>query len=148
MRLNASTDYAIRLILYLAKESKIVSSSKLSSSIGVSPRYLLQIGSKLRKAGVVDAVHGATGGYKLIMSPSDITLYDIVAIMEKGSVGTGVNPACETQPFRFPLLKTAYQYTNDVLARILKSITVESLLTQRFDEWYLAPCLLNQSQEK
>lgn len=34
MRLNASTDYAIRLILYLAKESKIVSSSKLSSSIG------------------------------------------------------------------------------------------------------------------
>ena len=32
MRLNASTDYAIRLILYLAKESKIVSSSKLNRS--------------------------------------------------------------------------------------------------------------------
>ena len=148
MRLNASTDYAIRLILYFAKESKIVSSSKLSSSIGISPRYLLQIGAKLRRSGLVDAVHGATGGYKLIVSPTDITLYDIVAIMEKGSVGTGGNPACETQLFRFPLLKTAYQYTNDVLDRILKSITVESLLTQRFDEWYLTPCLLNQSQEK
>lgn len=147
MRLNASTDYAIRLILYLAKESKIVSSSKLSSSIGVSPRYLLQIGSKLRKAGVVDAVHGATGGYKLIMSPSDITLYDIVAI-GKGSVEQESILPAKLNHFDFRLLKTAYQYTNDVLARILKSITVESLLTQRFDEWYLAPCLLNQSQEK
>ena len=36
MQFNTSTDYAIRLVLCLAKESKTVSSSKLSAAIGVS----------------------------------------------------------------------------------------------------------------
>ena len=38
MQFNSSTDYAIRLILCLAKESKTVSSSKLATVIGVSSR--------------------------------------------------------------------------------------------------------------
>ena len=41
MQFNTSTDYAIQLVLYLAKESKTVSSSKLSAAIGVSSRLSL-----------------------------------------------------------------------------------------------------------
>ena len=44
MRLNRSTDYAIRILIYLAKEASVVSSAKLSGKVGMSPRYLLQIG--------------------------------------------------------------------------------------------------------
>ena len=55
MQFNTSTDYAIRMILYLAKESITVSSSKLATFIGVSSRYLLQISAKLRDAGLIQA---------------------------------------------------------------------------------------------
>ena len=48
MQLNRSTDYAIQMLLYLAKVGKTVSSSKLAAAIGVSHRYLLQISAKLR----------------------------------------------------------------------------------------------------
>ena len=48
MQLNRSTDYAIQMLLYLAKAGKTVSSSKLAAAIGVSHRYLLQISAKLR----------------------------------------------------------------------------------------------------
>ena len=51
MRLNRSTDYAIQVLLYLAKAGKTVSSSKLAAAIGVSHRYLLQVSAKLRAAG-------------------------------------------------------------------------------------------------
>lgn len=43
MQLNRSTDYAIRMLICLAKASGAVSSSQLARTLGVSPRYLLQI---------------------------------------------------------------------------------------------------------
>ena len=51
MQLNRSMDYAIRMLICLAKASGAVSSSQLARTIGVSPRYLLQIGARLRDAG-------------------------------------------------------------------------------------------------
>ena len=82
MQFNTSTDYAIRMILYLAKESKTVSSSKLSTAIGVSSRYLLQISAKLRDAGLIEVTYGGNGGFSLLQPATKITLYDIVIVME------------------------------------------------------------------
>ena len=85
MQFNTSTDYAIRMILYLAKESKTVSSSKLATFIGVSSRYLLQISAKLRDAGLIEVTYGGNGGFRLIHPANKISLFDIVIIME-GSI--------------------------------------------------------------
>ena len=82
MQLNISTDYAIRIILYLAKSKQVVSSGKLSKVIWVSPRYLLQIGARLKDAALIATVHGPTGGYSLTKPPQQINLYDIITIME------------------------------------------------------------------
>ena len=62
MQLNRSTDYAIQMLVYMAKARKTVSSSKLAAAIGVSHRYLLQISAKLRAAGFIRAAHGPSGG--------------------------------------------------------------------------------------
>ena len=74
MRLNRSTDYAIRMLICLAKASGAVSSSQLARTIGVSPRYLLQIGARLRDAGFVSVSFGAAGGYRLSRLPGEISL--------------------------------------------------------------------------
>ena len=57
MQLNRSTDYAIQMLLYLAKAGKTVSSSKLAVAIGVSHRYLLQISAKLRGYREIDSLN-------------------------------------------------------------------------------------------
>ena len=62
MQLNRSTDYAIQMLVHLAKAGKIVSSSKLAASIGVSHRYLLQFSVYLRVAGVIRVAHGSACG--------------------------------------------------------------------------------------
>ena len=58
MQLNRSTDYAIQMLVYLAKNGQTLSSTKLAASLGISHRYLLQISSKLRAVGFIVAVHG------------------------------------------------------------------------------------------
>lgn len=45
------------------------------------------------------------------------------------------------------VLNAAYSYVDNVLCDILKSITIENLLAQNIEEWYLAPCLLNCSNK-
>ncbi|BDF58787.1 hypothetical protein CE91St36_16040 [Christensenellaceae bacterium] len=143
MQFNTSTDYAIRMILYLAKESKIVSSSKLSAAIGVSSRYLLQISAKLRDADLIEVTYGGNGGFRLFLSAAKITLYDIVIVMEGMIIHKPFTEDTVSQE-NFQALNIAYKYMGEVLVDILKSITIESLVSQSIETWYLAPCLMKR----
>lgn len=132
MQLNQSTDYAIRLILYLAKAAHTVPSSKLSKAIGVSSRYLLQIGAKLRDAGFITVSHGSNGGYTLSKSPEEITLLEIINLMERRPhfyYPTSV----QTERISHALDAT-YKHINDILIDALGSVTIQSLLTKSDEE--------------
>ena len=48
----------------------------------ISEHYLEQLMSTLRKAGYVKSVRGAQGGYSLTKNPADISVGDVVRIME------------------------------------------------------------------
>ena len=137
MQFNTSTDYAIRMILYLAKESKTVSSSKLATFIGVSSRYLLQISAKLRDGGLIEVTYGGNGGFRLIHPANKISLFDIVIIMEGSTVDKPFPGDALTQE-KFKTLNEAYKYIGEVLSDILKSITIENLLSRSVEEWHLA----------
>ena len=51
----------------------------------ISPDYVEQILLRLRRAGLVDSVRGARGGYLLARSPEDITVRDVVDASELGT---------------------------------------------------------------
>ena len=129
MQLNRSTDYAIQILLYLAKAGKTVSSSRLAAAIGVSHRYLLQISAKLRAAGFIRAAHGPSGGLKLDKAPEEISLYDVILSME-GVVQTGKIcglPSDELEQ-EMVTLEMAYQRLNILLERELKKIMLSDII--------------------
>ena len=132
MQLNRSTDYAIQMLLYLAKAGKTVSSSKLAAAIGVSHRYLLQISAKLRAAGFIRAAHGPSGGLVLIKHPDEISLYDVIISMER-IVQTG--RICGTPSGEIAQEMTAlgeeYQEIEKMLERALKEITLTKILEKK-----------------
>ena len=132
MQLNRSTDYAIQMLLYLAKVGKTVSSSKLAAAIGVSHRYLLQISAKLRAAGFIRAAHGPSGGLVLIKHPDEISLYDVIISMER-IVQTG--SICGTPSGEIAQEMTAlgeeYQEMEKMLERALKEITLTKILEKK-----------------
>ena len=83
MQLKITTDYAIRMILYLAQnESVIVSATEIAQAMKIPHSYLIQIGAVLKKSGLIQAHSGRLGGYSLAEPSDTITLYDIVAVME------------------------------------------------------------------
>ena len=129
MQLNRSTDYAIQMLVYLAKNGQTLSSTKLAASLGISYRYLLQISSKLRAAGLILAVHGPSGGLKIFKNPEEISLHDVILSME-GVVQTGKIcgvPSDELEQ-EMVTLEMAYQRLNILLERELKKIMLSDII--------------------
>ena len=53
MQLKNSTDYAIRIVCYLAAQERMVSTSELSRKLNVSANYVPKIAKKLKDAKIV-----------------------------------------------------------------------------------------------
>ena len=133
MWLNASTDYAIRMLICLSRASGVVSSSKLAKAIGVSPRYLLQIGARLREAGFVHVGHGSAGGYQLSRPPAKISLMDVIMAMNrKGNVPVLSDKGLSKEDFH--TLECTYRQLEKRIQRQLESITISDLSQTECEE--------------
>lgn len=84
MRISTKGRYGLRALLDLAINSNgsQVSLLSIAQRQNISVNYLEQVFSLLRKAGLVNSVKGASGGYMLVQSPSQITVGDILRTLE------------------------------------------------------------------
>ena len=84
MRLTTKSRYGTRLILDLAinAESSPVRLSEISKRQSISLKYLQKLINKLKKAGFVKSMRGPYGGYMLDKPITDISVGDIVRVLE------------------------------------------------------------------
>lgn len=82
MQLNITTDYAIRVILFLAMKKRIVSSVELSEKMRIPHSCVLKVTGKLVKSKLIKTHVGKQGGYCIEKKPDEITLLKILEIME------------------------------------------------------------------
>lgn len=84
MKVSTRSTYAIRALIYLARQSPLIPLrlATIAEKQQIPLPYLAQIFSKLRKAGLVESIHGPQGGYRLTKSPEKISLSDIVFSLE------------------------------------------------------------------
>lgn len=59
-----------------------ISIKEISDRQGISEPYLEQLFSSLRKSGLVTSIRGAQGGYILSYEPKDISVGDIIRVLE------------------------------------------------------------------
>jgi Rrf2 family nitric oxide-sensitive transcriptional repressor len=83
MELNITTDYALRVLLCLVMEQRPMGAAELSAKVKISQTYITIIMSKLKKGGFVSAKRGQVGGYYLVKRPEDITMWDVIEVMER-----------------------------------------------------------------
>ncbi|GFN36014.1 RrF2 family transcriptional regulator [Tepidimicrobium xylanilyticum] len=84
MRLSTRGRYGLKAMYQLAihyGEGPIPLNS-IASAQEISENYLEQLMSPLRKAGLLNSVRGAQGGYMLAKSPSEITVGSILRALE------------------------------------------------------------------
>lgn len=84
MQFTQATDYAFRLVLYLAgmAEGTVVNGQTISEKQRIPPRFLLKISRYLTKAGLLKSYRGVEGGFALARRPENINLYEVVEAME------------------------------------------------------------------
>ncbi len=86
MNITALEEYGIRCALQLAQafEQGSVAASRIAEAEGISLEYVSKLMHVFRKAGLVVAVRGAQGGFRLVRSPSSITVLDVFQALESG----------------------------------------------------------------
>ena len=82
MQLTSTTDYAIRIVCYLAAQSQMISTSELSRKLSVPYSYIPKITKKLKQAGIIKACEGIKGGYQIAKQPENISLRDVISCTE------------------------------------------------------------------
>lgn len=83
MRLTYQTDYALRLLMYLAvRDGETCRVADVAESYGISRNHLLKVALRLGKLGYVTTLRGRAGGIVLALTPEQINLGQVVRQME------------------------------------------------------------------
>ncbi|MBZ4662456.1 MAG: Rrf2 family transcriptional regulator [Caloramator sp.] len=84
MKLSTRGRYGVKAMFELALNygSEPLSIKTISEKQNISEYYLEQLFGSLRKAGLVKSIRGAQGGYVLSRPPSEITVGDILDVLE------------------------------------------------------------------
>lgn len=131
MRLQITTDYAIRVMLFMAQQDgKVLTAEAVAKKLGISYNYFNKVAWKIRTAGFLESVQGPSGGYRIAKNAADITLYDIITVME-GEIR--INRCLDDDGFcsrnatlTCPVHKTFAAIQNQIIDT-LKSITINDL---------------------
>ena len=124
--------YALRVMIDLAEqgEEAYTPLKEVAERQRISKKYIEAIMTSLSKAGLVDAVHGKGGGYKLNRRPCEYTLGEIlrvterdlapVACLEHGAAPCEYAGNCKTLP--------VWDKLNLMINEYLDGVTLEDLV--------------------
>ncbi|MBQ7315156.1 MAG: Rrf2 family transcriptional regulator [Clostridia bacterium] len=82
MRITQESDYALRILTHLAAIDGVADAQSISEHTSVTPRFTLKILHKLVSSRYVTSYKGARGGYRLAVSPDEITLKAIIELID------------------------------------------------------------------
>ena len=110
----------------LYSRSEAVTLKSVSKRQDISERYLEQIFSILKKGGIINSKKGAQGGYFLARKPKDITVGEILNILE-GYLKI-VSPSEEKNDIECFMQKKIWNNINRQIEKYFNSITLEELV--------------------
>ncbi len=144
MKLSTKGRYGVRLMFDLALHAgdNLVTLKEIAARQEISEKYLSNLIPLLRNAGLVHSVRGFHGGYSLARPPREITLKDILLVLE----GSMCLVECTERP-------TVCQRSDDCFVRdvwfdvtakmleTLESFTLEAMVEMR-NLKSMAPCYI------
>jgi len=131
MKLSTRSRYGTRMILKLAESYNKgpLQIGEIASQLDISVKYLEQLIIPLKKANLITSVRGPKGGHKLAKPPKEITVGEIVKILEGGIDLTDcvANPAvCEKN--KSCNTRSIWEEATKAMYDNLNSITLSSMI--------------------
>lgn len=85
MKISTKGRYALRMILDMAQHQTadgVVALKDIAERQQVSKKYLEQIALALSRANILQGTRGHQGGYRLMTSPTELTVYEVLDVAE------------------------------------------------------------------
>ena len=82
MRITLESDYALRILTAMAGYDEVTDAKTISNDTSVTLRFTLKILNKLVQGGLVQSYKGSKGGYKLKDSPDNVTLKQVIELID------------------------------------------------------------------
>jgi Rrf2 family protein len=82
VRISAKAEYAVRAAVELAGKDDPVKGDLVAEAQGIPLKFLENILSEMRHAGLIRSQRGREGGYKLAIDAGEISLADIIRAVE------------------------------------------------------------------
>ena len=106
MRLTSHTDYALRMLIYMAaRPDRLCTVNDVAEAYGLSRNHLVKVAQTLRDIGLVETTRGRAGGIRLAKAPEAIGIGALVRATEaefalaecmqaQGGDCCAISPAC------------------------------------------------------
>ncbi|MGJ8534329.1 MAG: RrF2 family transcriptional regulator [Alphaproteobacteria bacterium] len=82
MRLNQASDFALRILMLLASEDDPMTIDEVATRLSLVKSHIMKITAKLAQAGFVETQRGRNGGILLGRTPDQISVGDVVRLIE------------------------------------------------------------------
>ena len=135
MKISTKGRYCLRALIDLAQYSEIepVSISSIAARQDISERYLEQLMTLLKKAGIIKSIRGAGGGYVLAKDAGDISVGEVLRALEgslepvecaafKEEDSCAASDICVT--------KYVWQRINESINRTVDEISIKQLVEE------------------
>ena len=127
MKLQKNTLLALYSVLeFASRPERQFSTAEIADKYGVSAHHLAKVLGKLRRAGLVVAVRGASGGYRFIGNAKRVTLLDVIALFER--IGAPPGTARGSPRAIEAALESVLAEIDETEKATIGSITLETLL--------------------
>lgn len=90
MKLNTTSQHAIRIMTYIVKanEKNFYKAKEISEVLNIPYKYLSKIMTELVNANILTSVQGREGGYFIAKEAKDISVKDILEAVKESTHGT------------------------------------------------------------
>lgn len=137
MKISTKGRYGLRAMFEIAKayEQGPVIMSTISKNQGISRKYLHSLLTPLKSAGLVRSVLGSRGGFSLSKTPSQISVKEIVAVLEGPlSLVDCIDDERICERIRMCPTRSVWLVLKKVINDLLSCITLEDILNGNVDE--------------
>jgi len=137
MKLSTRGRYGLRCMLDLAlhHHESPVFLKDIARRQGISEKYLWQLIHPLKATGLVSSTRGAHGGYHLAKAPGEITLKEIMQVME-GSLALVdcVDNEAACRHSGTCITREVWREASQGMLRTLESLTLEAMVNRQAEK--------------
>ena len=129
MKLQKATQFGLFAVLELARDPQSQKSAvDIAKKYGISSNHLAKVLRDLGRAGFVESVRGAGGGYRFSGNSKRVTLMDVISIFEElGSDVSSADNITQRVDIEDALLSVLFEI-DEITQATFSSITLDTLL--------------------